>query len=182
MLFHSPTQDQSHHGEKLWQVDMLPFQPVKYMTQSKQARDALTMLETKTKRVEVYGVSHYATPLLRKGNAMVLHAGPESVIALLRNSNSELAEVYNKEILKLEQAGYAMKLTPEEGKGTDESWFIPHHLVHHNKKARIVFNCSYQFRQASLNDHILPGPRLGKFLMLCHLRPPAPCHGPSRRQ
>ncbi len=120
---------------------VLPFQPVKDITRSKQDRDALKMLETKTKRVEVDGVFRYATPLLRKGNAMVLHAGPESVMALLRaterrlNSNSVLAEVYNKEIHKLEQAGYAMKLTPEEAKGTDESWFIPHHLVHHNNKA-----------------------------------------------
>lgn len=99
-LFHSPTQDLSHHVEKLWQVYILPFQPVKDMTRSKQDRDALQMLETKTKRVEVNGISHYATPLLRKGNAKVLHAGPESVMALLRaterrlNHKSELAEVY----------------------------------------------------------------------------------------
>jgi len=116
-LFHSPTQDLSHHVEKLWQVDILPFQPVKDMTQSKQDRDALQMLEAKTKRVEVDGVSRYATPLLRKGNAKVLHAGTESVMALLRaterrlNRNSELAEVYKKEIHKLEQAGYAKKKT-----------------------------------------------------------------------
>ncbi len=175
-MFRSPTQDLSHHVEKLWQVDILPFQPVKDMTQSKQDRDALTMLETKTKRVEVDGASRYATPLLRKRNATVLRAGPESVMALLRaterrlNSNLELAKVYNKEIHKLEQTGYAMKLTLEEAKGTDESWFIPHHLVHHNNKARVVFNCSYQFRQASLNDQLLPGPTLGPILLGVLLR------------
>ncbi len=175
-LFRSPAQDLSHHVEKLWQVDILPFQPVKDITRSKQDRDALKMLETKTKRVEVDGVFRYATSLLRKGNATVLHAGPESVMALLRaterrlNSNSVLAEVYNREIHKLEQAGYAMKLTPEEAKGTDESWFIAHHLVHHNNKARVVFNCSYQIRQASLNDQLLPGPTLGPSLLGVLLR------------
>ncbi|KAL0156947.1 hypothetical protein M9458_048193, partial [Cirrhinus mrigala] len=175
-LFSSPTQDLSYHVEKLWQVDVLPFQPLKDITRSKQDRDALTVLETKTKRVEVDGVSRYATPLLRKGNAPALHAGPESVMALLRaterrlNSNSELAEVYNKEIHKLQQSRYVMKLTPEEAKGTDESWFIPHHLVHHNNKARVVFNCSYQFHQFSLNDQLLPGPTLGPSLLGVLLR------------
>ncbi len=76
----------------------------------------------------------------------------------------------NKEIHKLKQAGYAMKLTPEEAKGTDESWFIPHHLVHHNNKAWVVFNCSYQFRQASLNDQLLSGPLLGPSLLGVLLR------------
>jgi len=175
-LLHAPTQDLSHHVEKLWQVDILPFQPMKDITRSKQDRDALQMLETRTKRVEVDGVSRYATPLLRKGSAKVLHAGPESVMALLRaterrlNQNSELADIYNKEIHKLEQAGYAIKITPEEAKGTKESWFIPHHLVQHNNKARVVFNCSYQFRQASLNDQLLPGPTLGSSLLGVLLR------------
>lgn len=107
-LFHAPTQDLSHHVEKLWQADILPFQSIKDITQSKQDSDALQMLEMKTKSVEVDGDSSYATPLLRRGSAKILHTGPESVMALLRaterrlNQNSELADVYNKEIHKLE--------------------------------------------------------------------------------
>ncbi|GAA6098476.1 uncharacterized protein LOC109196100 [Tachysurus ichikawai] len=82
----------------------------------------------------------------------------------------ELEEVYNNEIQKLENAGYAVKLTPEEAKATNESWFIPHHLVHHNGKSRVVFNCSYQYQQVSLNDQLLPGPTLGPSLLGVLLR------------
>nr|XP_055047823.1 uncharacterized protein LOC129433267 [Misgurnus anguillicaudatus] len=175
-LLCSPTQDLYQHVEKLWQVDILPFQTLKDSTRSKQDKNALKVLETKTKRVEVDGVYRYATPLLRMKEAKVLNTGPESVMALLRaterrlQQNTELAEVYNNEIQKLENAGYAVKLTPEEAKATKESWFIPHHLVHHNSKARVVFNCSYQYQQVSLNDQLLPGPTLGPSLLGVLLR------------
>lgn len=125
-MFHSPLQDLSHHVERLWQVDILPFQPVKDITQSKQDRDGITMLEPKTKRLEIDGVSRYVThPSLAQRKCRGL-AG-RSVMALPRTTknhlkqNPELAEVYNKEINKLEQAVYAVKLTPEEAKVTEES-------------------------------------------------------------
>lgn len=100
-----------------------------------------------------------------------MKAGPDAVMALLRSTeqhllkNPELASVCNTGIHKLEQAGYTVKLTPEEAGSTSESWFIPHHIVHHNNKARVVFNCSFQHHQVFLNDQWLPGPMLGPYLL-----------------
>ncbi|KAK7886711.1 hypothetical protein WMY93_026332 [Mugilogobius chulae] len=157
-------------------LDVLPFRSEKEVTRSKQDKEALELLQNKTERVQVDGVSRYATPLLRCKNTSKLQAGPESVMALLRSTerrltkDPDLAAVYNAEVHKLEQQGYARKLTPEEASSTNESWFIPHHIVHHNNKPRIVFNCSFHYKQDCLNDQLLPGPTLGPSLIGVLLR------------
>ncbi len=51
--------------------------------------------------------------------------------------------------------------TPHTSYRWIESWFVPHHLVKHNGKNRLVFNCSYTFKGESLNAHLIPGPTLG---------------------
>ncbi len=51
-----------------------------------------------------------------------------------------------------------------------ESWFIPHHMVRHNEKNRVVFDCSFQFSGLSLNDSLLAGPTLGSSLLGVLLR------------
>lgn len=48
---------------------------------------------------------------------------------------------YCNEMKKLEQA----RMTPEEAaQSAVESWYTPHHMVTHNHKDRIDFNCSCQ--------------------------------------
>lgn len=90
------------------------------------------------------GVQWYATPLLRRTPITLLHAGMEAVLPSLRNietklaKNPEQAQVYCSEIQKLESVGYIAKITQEEADKSTESWFIPHHMVHHNGKDRIV--------------------------------------------
>ncbi|KAK3510264.1 hypothetical protein QTP70_032583 [Hemibagrus guttatus] len=54
--------------EKLWQLDVLPFQCEKQVTRSREDRQAINFLETKTTLVEVNCILRYATPLLRKGD------------------------------------------------------------------------------------------------------------------
>lgn len=39
-------------------------------------------------------------------------------------------------------------------------WYLPHHLVSHNGKDRVVFNCSYTYDVKTLNKLMLPGPTL----------------------
>lgn len=56
--------DLIHHVERLWQVDTLPYNE-KMVTRSKQDREAYTLLQNATIRVNVDGVQRYATPLLR---------------------------------------------------------------------------------------------------------------------
>lgn len=53
---------------------------------------------------------------------------------------------------------------------SDESWYIPHHLVEHNGKHRLVFDCSYKYKGESLNSNLLPGPTLGPSLLGVLLR------------
>lgn len=122
------------------------------------------------------GVSRYATPLLHQKNTAHLQAPPTAVMALLRSTehrlsrNPEQAASYNAEIHKLENAGYAMSITVDEANKSPESWYIPHHMVYQNGKARVVFNCSYCYQQACLNDNLLPGPTLGSTLLGVLLR------------
>lgn len=74
-------------------------------------------------------------------------------------------KVHCQEIQKLEKMGYVAVVPPEVAAPTPESWFIPHHMVQHNNKDRIIFNCSFQYKGKSLNDHLLPGPALGPSLL-----------------
>ncbi|XP_067654470.1 uncharacterized protein [Haliotis asinina] len=161
--------------EKLWQIDAVP-NGTKDVTRSKQDKQALETLETFTERVEMYEVVRYATPLLRIKNGVSLNATEESVKHnLIRTerrlqSNPELAHVHKEEIQKLVDAGYVKIISPEEAGKSAESWYIPHHIVQHNGKNRLVFNCSYSYEGRTLNENLLPGPQLGSSLIGVLLR------------
>ncbi|XP_054597204.2 uncharacterized protein [Nothobranchius furzeri] len=133
------------HVERLWQVDIVPYRSEKSVTRSKQDHQAIALLENKTVRTMVDGALRYATPLLRHDHMPLLQAPKESVMPLLRSTERRLlkensrAEAYKTEMQKLIDAG-AVKEVSEE-KPSKESWYIPHHLVTHNGKNRIVFNC-----------------------------------------
>lgn len=134
------------------------------------------MLEEKTVHVTVDGATRYTIPLLHMRDVAKLQAPPNAVMALLRATdrrlvnNPDLANVYDKEIHKLEEAGYAVQITNPEADNSSESWYVPHHIVLHNDKARVVFNCSFTYNQMSLNDNLLPGPPLGPPLLGVLLR------------
>ncbi|KAL6469323.1 hypothetical protein MHYP_G00228470 [Metynnis hypsauchen] len=161
--------------EKLWRVDTVPFHREQDCTRSRQDHDAMEMLETKTVRIEVEGTHRYATPLLRKRDMPLLRSSETAVLPRLRSLERKLvrdpqsAAAYSAEIQKLLLSGSVVKLKerpPDEG----ESWFIPHHMVSHNAKNRIVFDCSFQSGGISLNDALLPGPSLGSSLLGVLLR------------
>nr|XP_055027021.1 uncharacterized protein LOC129416681 [Misgurnus anguillicaudatus] len=172
----SPEAELFNNVQKLWQMDTLPYKSEKLITRSRQDAEAVKMLEEKTVRVTVGDCQRYATPLLWKKNLPPLQASKDAVTAHLRSTekrllqNTDLATVYNNEVQKLENAGYTSKLTPEEIEKSHGAWYIPHHIVHHNEKPRIVFNCSFKHKGTSLNDHLLPGPTLGPSLLGVLLR------------
>lgn len=62
------------------------------------------------------------------------------------------------------------KLSSDEVHATPESWYIPHFMVNHNDKDRIVFDCSFMHGGQSLNQALLPGPTLGPSLLGVLLR------------
>lgn len=82
----------------------------------------------------------------------------------------EKAAVYNAEIEKLVLNGAVTKLLSSGSNVTGETWYIPHHLVSHNDKDRIVFNCSFQYKGLNLNDSLMPGPALSPSLLGVLLR------------
>ena len=157
--------------EKLWQLDVIPYRSEKLVTRSRQDQEAVHLLETKTTHVEVGGIQRYATPLLGVKNMPQLCAPKEAVLANLRSTERRLlqdpqrAAAYGAEIAKLEKAGYAVKVPDDELNTSAESWFIPHHMVSHNGKNRIVFNCSFTYKGDNLNQLLLPGPTLSSSLM-----------------
>ncbi|XP_056324239.1 uncharacterized protein LOC130237344 [Danio aesculapii] len=162
--------------ERLWKIDTLPYRTEKEVTRSRCDQDAINLLESKTVRVDVDGVSRYATPLLRKKEMPMLQAPKEAVLPQLRGlekrlgRNQEWARSYNQEIDRLEKAGYVIKLKPEAVDQSQESWYIPHHMVCHNGKNRVVYNCSFRFEGHNLNEYLLPGPTLTSTLLGILLR------------
>ncbi|KAI3374373.1 hypothetical protein L3Q82_006201 [Scortum barcoo] len=52
---------------------------------------------------------------------------------------------------KLIGAGAVQEVTPE--KAVEECWYILYHLVAHNGKHRLVFNCSHQYLGQTLNQY-----------------------------
>ncbi|XP_054869388.1 uncharacterized protein LOC129349632 [Amphiprion ocellaris] len=99
--------------------------------------------------------------------AVTLCLPPDAVMPNLRSTECRLAKdtarsaSYCKEIDKLIQAGYVTEISTEEAMKSTESWYVLHHMVHHNGKDRVVFNCSFSCNGLSLNDQLLPGPTLG---------------------
>lgn len=95
----------------------------------------------------------------------------QAVLANLRSTTKRLqkdpekASVYSGEMDKLIGAGYVTKLSQQNSDQTERGWYLPHHLVTHNDKPRLVFNCSFQYQGLSLNDQMIPGPTLGPSLL-----------------
>ncbi len=167
--------DLSSQVERLWQMDILPYRNEKLVIRSKQDTEAMRILEEKTIRVEVKSVQRYATPLLWKTSLPPLAAPKEAVLPHLRRTENQLSrspeksQAYKSEISKLLEAGYVIKI-PQSTAIQTQGWYIPHHMVHHNGKNRIVFNCSFNFQGLSLNEYLLPGPTLGANLLGVLLR------------
>ncbi|TWW77718.1 hypothetical protein D4764_12G0011080 [Takifugu flavidus] len=167
----SPTCELFKNVERLWQIDTLPYTSKKQVTRSKQDQQALALLQSSTVRITVDGIPRYATPLLRRANSATLQAPMETVLSSLRSTERRLAkdpqraEAYCQEIRELERMGYVAVVPPEVATSTPESWYIPHHMVRHNNKNRIVFNCSFRHEGKSLNELLLPGPTLGPSLL-----------------
>ncbi|XP_067260302.1 uncharacterized protein [Chanodichthys erythropterus] len=171
-----PVQDELlHHVQRLWQLDTVPNSEGKDVTRSKQDQEAIQLLDLKTITQEIEGVHRLATPLLRHKDMPLLNAPRDSVLPTLRSverrllKDPEKAETYRTEMRKLLETG-AVRVVPDPAPVTPECWYIPHHIVSHNGKSRLVFNCSHQYRGQSLNQYLLPGPPLGASLLGVLLR------------
>ncbi len=142
---------------KLWELDILPYRNKKQVTRSREDQVALEILNQGTVRVDINGIQRYVTPLLRKPSVACLNASEEAVMPLLRRTERHLlkdperAATYSAEIKKLVDEGYVAKVDADKTSRGPERWFIPHHMVTHNGKNRVVFNCSFQYQGMNLN-------------------------------
>jgi len=84
--FRSPADELHYHVEKLWKLDTLPVRSEKAVIRSRQDQQAIELLEQATERVQVSGVNHYATPLLRLANSPLLNIPQSAVMSRLRNT------------------------------------------------------------------------------------------------
>lgn len=172
----SPNADLFAQVEKLWQMDVIPYRNEKVVTRSKLDQEAIRLLQEKTVRVNVDGVMRYATPLLRTQHMPTLHMPKEAVLPQLRSIERKLTKspdqacAYKTEMERLRNAGYVKKLHPYKAERSQESWYIPHHMVTHNGKNRVVYNCSFQYEGQNLNELLLPGPTLSPTLLAVLLR------------
>lgn len=110
-----PKTDIYANVEKLWKMDILPFQKEKVPTRSRQDQESIQLLQDKSVRVEVNGIRRHATPLLRVKGMPCLHAPKEGVLPQLRGiknrlqRNPDQAAAYQVEIVRLQQADYIKK-------------------------------------------------------------------------
>ncbi|KAK3553790.1 hypothetical protein QTP70_012164 [Hemibagrus guttatus] len=166
----APQDELFQNVQQLWQLDMVPQWEGKEVTRSKQDQDAFQLLERKTLTLEIEGINRLATPLLRRKDMPLLNGPKESVLPTLCSVERHLlkdpikAEVYREEMRKLIETG-AVREVVESIPELPECWYIPHHIVSHNGKFRIVFNCSHQYQGQSLNQYLLPGPTLSASLL-----------------
>lgn len=121
-------------------------------------QDANNILKMKTQQLEVNGVHHYATLIIKKSRAPKPNSSTHSVIAHLRategwpKKDPEKAVTYSAEINKLIKAGYVKKLQSKEVEQPAKVWYLTHHLVYHNNKPGLAFNCSFWHENVSLNE------------------------------
>lgn len=130
-------------------MDVIPYRSDKVVIRSKLDQEAVRVLQLKTMCVEVEGTMRYATPLLFMQSMPHLSMPKEAVLPRLRSVERRLlkepdqASAYQAEITRLKGAGYVAKLDPREMESSTESWYIPHHMVQHNDKNRVICNCSF---------------------------------------
>ncbi|XP_038074806.1 uncharacterized protein LOC119742710 [Patiria miniata] len=83
----------------------------------------------------------------------------------------EYQQKYSKLMDALIADGYAEPV-PNIVHRDSPAWYIPHHGVQQPNKLRVVFDCSAQYKDESLNSHLLTGPDLTNKLVgvLCRFR------------
>ncbi len=92
-------------------------------------------------------------PFFHHKDIPLLNATRDSVLPNLRSverrllKDPEKAETYQAEMSRLLETG-AVCVVPDPVPDTSECWYIPHHIVSHNGKCRLVFNCSHQVQRS----------------------------------
>lgn len=88
----SPNSELQRHVGRLWEVDITPYTNTKTATRFKEDQQALELLEQRTVKVEVDGVTRYTTPLLRRKASPTLWVPKHTLLPQLRSTERRLAK------------------------------------------------------------------------------------------
>lgn len=144
-------------------------------------------LEIAEKGIHQCHDGHYELPLPLKNDDVKLPNNKEAALRRLNQLKGRFQSKLNKKyrqdyvtfMNKVIENGYAEKVPEEENQNKPEArrnvWYIPHHGVYHPKKPnkiRVVFDCAAEYKNESLNKHLLQGPDLTNNLtgVLCRFR------------
>ena len=157
-------------------------------SESSSTQEALSQEDRKFLAIVESGIQHredghYELPLPLKVPAPALPNNREVALRRLNQlkrkfkTNQRYKDDYTVFMEKVLSNGFAEEVPPVEAEASNEGkvWYIPHHGVYHPKKPtkiRVVFDCSAEFRNESLNKHLLQGPDLTNNLVgvLCRFR------------
>ena len=157
-------------------------------SESSSTQEALSQEDRKFLAIVESGIQHredghYELPLPLKVPAPALPNNREVALRRLNQlkrrfkTDNRYKDDYTVFMEKVLSNGFAEEVPPVEVEASNEGkvWYIPHHGVYHPKKPskiRVVFDCSAEFRNESLNKHLLQGPDLTNNLVgvLCRFR------------
>ena len=136
---------------------------------SQEDRKFLEIMDTGCTKID----GHYQLPLPFRNSDIEMPNNKLQAIKRLEwtkrklMKDAKLCEDYIAFMNDIFIKGYAKKAEQDHcNKG--RLWYIPHHCVYHPKKPnkiRVVFDCSAQFENASLNKELLQGPELANTLV-----------------
>ena len=151
---------------ELWNTEFndLPTSKIKMSEEDKRA------LEVMESSATLDSESHWnirlpwkEDPPFLPGNRFVAERRLEVLRRKLQR-DPDLHEEYTKKMESYIESGYAVEVQKEDNQSQQQSqipeWFLPHHAVIHpqKKKLRVVFDCSAEQQNTSLNDQLLQGP------------------------
>lgn len=151
--------------KRFWEIDNLGIQENGVQAMTREEKIALD----KTRLSLVHDGERYQVATLWKTDCPMLPNNYEMANSRLRNTEKRLirqplvGEDYQRVITSYVDKGYIRKVQPTENK-PKSTWYLPHFPVYRPErsttKTRLVFDASAKFQGTSLNDHILPGPKL----------------------
>ena len=151
--------------KRFWEIDTLGIQEDDVKILSGEEKLALD----KTRLSLTHDGERYQVATPWKTDWPTLPNNYEMAYSRLRNTEkrlirqSSVGEDYQRVITSYIDKGYIRKVHQTENE-PENPWYLPHFPVcrpeRSTTKTRIVFDASAKFQGTSLNDHILPGPKL----------------------
>lgn len=184
---HSKEEINPHALKKMFEMDF---------SERSSTQDALSQEDRKFLAIVESGIchckdGHYEMPLPLKVPAPALPNNRQVALRRLNQlkrrfkTDKKYKDDYTAFMEKVISNGFVEKVPSIEAEANGKAclahseerkvWYIPHHGVYHPKKPnkiRVVFDCSAEFQNESLNKHLLQGPDLTNNLVgvLCRFR------------